>query len=100
MKQARIDQALACCYEPSARWDGENVNSSPKRDLRHDKHMGPVGHARVRVTQCPPRWRGCVRRGGWCGRSAGVLDWCEWVAQVVEFLTCTSQFVVGGLEGA
>ena len=45
-------------------------------------------------------WSGCVRRGGWCGRSAGVLDWCEWVAQVLEFLTCTSQFVVGVLEGA
>ena len=41
-----------------------------------------------------------MRRGGWCGGSAGVLDWGEWVAQVMELLTRTSQFVVGGFEGA
>ena len=41
-------------------------------------------------------WEG----GGWCRRSAGVLDWCERVAEVVEFLACPSQFVVGVFEGA
>ena len=39
-----------------------------------------------------------MRWGGWCGGSAGALDWCEWVAQVVELLTCASQFVVGVLR--
>ena len=39
-------------------------------------------------------------RGGRCGGSAGALDWGEWVAQVMELLTCTSQFVVGVFEGA
>ena len=43
--------------------------------------------------------------GAWDGAAgaedpAGALDWCEWVAQVVELLTCTSQFVVGVFEGA
>ena len=46
------------------------------------------------------RWCGCVGRGGWCRRSAGVFDWCERVAEVLEFLTCPSQFVVGVFEGA
>ena len=46
-------------------------------------------------------WRsGCMGRGGRCGGSAGALDWGEWVAQVMELLTCTSQFVVGVFEGA
>ena len=39
-------------------------------------------------------------RGGWGRRSAGVLDWCERVAEVLEFLACPSQFVVGVFEGA
>ena len=47
--------------------------------------------------------------GAWVGAAGaedrlvfltGVLDWCERVAEVVEFLTCTSQFVVGVFEGA
>ena len=38
--------------------------------------------------------------GGLCGRSAGALDWGEWVAQVVDLLTCAGQFVVGVFEGA
>ena len=44
--------------------------------------------------------------GAWDG-AAGAEDrlvlltaWGEWVAQVVELLTCAGQFVVGVFEGA